>query len=149
MNPTSGGTPRPCSIRACGPGELGQVLELWAKAALGPGATDDAEALRALLAFDPDALLVAEAEGRLVGALIVAWDGWRANMYRLCVHPGHRRRGVARRLIRGGEESARGRGARRISALVLRDDQLARAAWEAADYRPHEGMGRFVKNIAP
>jgi hypothetical protein len=59
------------------------VLELWARAAVAPGATDDPEALRALLAFDPDALLVAEAD-RLVGALIVAWDGWRANMYRLC-----------------------------------------------------------------
>jgi ribosomal protein S18 acetylase RimI-like enzyme len=63
------------------------VLELWTRAAVGPGATDDAEALRALLSSDPEALLVAEAEGRLVGALIIAWDGWRANMYRLSVPP--------------------------------------------------------------
>jgi ribosomal protein S18 acetylase RimI-like enzyme len=148
MNPARANARRAPRIRASRPEELAQVLELWARAAVAPGATDDPEALRALLAFDPDALLVAEAD-RLVGALIVAWDGWRANMYRLCVHPDHRRRGIARQLIRAGEESARRRGARRISALVLRDDELARAAWEAAGYRPHERMGRFVKKVAP
>ena len=115
MNPSSGSARPPPSIRACGPEELGKVLELWTRAALGPGATVDAEALRALLSSDPEALLVAEAEGWLVGGLIVGWDGWRANMYRLAVHPDHRRRGIARQLIRAAEESARARGARRIS----------------------------------
>jgi ribosomal protein S18 acetylase RimI-like enzyme len=149
MNPDSGNARRPPRIRGSRREELGQVLELWMRAAVGPGATDDAAALRALLAFDPDALIVAEADGRLLGALIVAWDGWRANMYRLCVHPDHRRCGIARQLIRGGEESARAKGARRISALVLGDDRVAQAAWEAAGYRPHERMGRFVKKVVP
>jgi ribosomal protein S18 acetylase RimI-like enzyme len=56
-----------------------------------------------LLAADPGALLVAEADGRIVGALIAASDGWRASMYRLAVDRKYRRRGIAQRLIACGE----------------------------------------------
>ena len=55
-----------------------------------------------LVERDLDSLLLAEAGGRIVGSLIVAWDGWRGSFYRLAVHPDWRRRGVATALIRAG-----------------------------------------------
>jgi predicted MFS family arabinose efflux permease len=38
-----------------------------------------------LLNADPEALLVAEVDGVVVGSLIAAWDGWRGSFYRLAV----------------------------------------------------------------
>jgi hypothetical protein len=46
------------------------VLRLWRDAETAPSATDDPEGLYVLLAADPGALLVAESEGLIVGALI-------------------------------------------------------------------------------
>jgi hypothetical protein len=41
---------------------------------------DTPGAVRRLLAADPGALLLAEVEGRLVGALIASSDGWRGSV---------------------------------------------------------------------
>jgi len=74
-----------------------------------------------------DALLVAELDGRVVGALVAAWDGWRGDMYRLAMLPEHRRAGIGRSLVEAGHERLRGKGARRISGLVADDEVEAGA----------------------
>ena len=134
-------------VRACRPSEIANVLELWRKSRDGVGRTDDPPSLRRLRERDQGALLVAELDDRIVGSLIAAWDGWRGNMYRLTVHPGYRRRGVARRLIAKGEERLRAAGAKRISALVWTADEAAVSAWLSAGYEQDEGTGRFVKTV--
>lgn len=98
-------------------------------------------------AGSPAALLVAEREGEVVGALIAAWDGWRGNMYRLAVRDEHRRRGIGLALTRAGEDYLRERGARRVTALVAFDDDEAGAFWEAAGYPADREIGRRVRNI--
>ena len=96
-------------------------------------------------------LLVAEADGRLVGSVIGGWDGWRGNIYRLAVLPAYRRRGIARALVARGRTAAlHGMGARRISALVESDHPWATDFWdslEASGYRHDERMRRYVKTL--
>ena len=82
-----------------------------------------------------------------MGALIAGWDGWRGNMYRLAVHPDHRRRGVGRRLLDAGEEHLRGLGARRVTALVAHGDEVAGAFWDSAGYPVDPVIGRRVRNL--
>ncbi|MGH2902746.1 MAG: GNAT family N-acetyltransferase [Solirubrobacteraceae bacterium] len=92
-------------------------------------------------------LLVADADGVVVGALIAAWDGWRGNMYRLAVHSEHRRRGIGLALVRAGEEHLRRQGARRITALVAYEDEVAATFWESAGYPRDREIGRRVRNL--
>ena len=100
-----------------------------------------------MLERDPESLLVAEIAGRVVGALIAAWDGWRGNMYRLVVTGEHRRQGIGLALVREGEERLHARGARRVTALVAREDERARGLWRAAGYEDDEIIGRLVHNL--
>ena len=124
------------------------VLELWAQTrsehATTPDRSDDVERL---VAESPAALLVAEREGEIVGALIAVWDGWRGNMYRLAVRDGHRRQGIGIALIRAGEEYLRDRGAHRVTALVAFEDGEAGAFWESAGYPQDHEIGRRVRNL--
>jgi ribosomal protein S18 acetylase RimI-like enzyme len=92
------------------------------------------------------ALLVAVADGEIVGSLIAAFDGWRGNMYRLAVHSAHRRRGIARALVQAGEQELRARGAERVTALV--DGEAARDLWSDAGYVHDAAMQRYVKDLA-
>ena len=108
---------------------------------------DSLERVARLVADDPEALLVAEHDGAVVGSVIGAWDGWRGNFYRLAVLPEHRRRGIGRRLVEAAEERLRGRGAPRITALVAFDDADATAFWEAAGYARDPVMGRMVRTL--
>ena len=123
------------------------MLELWQRSRDWTAKTDERAGLAALIGREREALLVAERDGRLVGTLIAAWDGWRGNMYRLTVDRAWRRRGIAGRLIAAGEERLRALGARRISALVWREDGPAVLTWLSAGYEADEGTGRFVKTI--
>ena len=136
------------TVRPAVQADLAEVLALWSRArSTGASTPDDETILRGLLERDPGALLVAERDGELVGTLIAGWDGWRGNMYRLAVAPELRRQGIASRLIGEGERRLRAAGARRVTALVWRDDDQAAGVWAATGYGDDAGVARFVRNL--
>ena len=101
-----------------------------------------------LVERDADSLLLAEAGGRIVGSLIVAWDGWRGSFYRLAVHPDWRRRGIATALIRAGEDRLRALGAVRLTAIVASEEHAAMTLWQAAGYERQVDVSRFVRVLS-
>jgi ribosomal protein S18 acetylase RimI-like enzyme len=136
------------TIRACRIEDIPDVLALWAASRSAAATTPDTPgAVQRLITADPGALLVAELDGRIVGTVVAASDGWRGSMYRLAVDARHRRLGIARRLVASGEARLRERGVPRITALVASDDRVAVAAWEAAGYGRDCGISRFVKSL--
>jgi ribosomal protein S18 acetylase RimI-like enzyme len=137
-------------IRHCQQSELPAVLELWGQARSEHASTPDRpEDVKGLVDDSPAALLVAEQDKEIVGALIAAWDGWRGNMYRLAVREGHRRDGIGLALTRAGEDYLRQCGVRRVTALVAFDDEVAGGFWEAAGYPQDREIGRRVRNLEP
>ena len=135
-------------VRPCRPDEVAEVLALWDRCRSSHAVTPDSfERVAQLVADDPEALLLAELDGELVGTVIGAWDGWRGNFYRLAVRPEHRRRGIARRLVDAAEARLLAKGAPRITALVAFDDGVAGGFWEAAGYARDPVMGRMVRTL--
>jgi ribosomal protein S18 acetylase RimI-like enzyme len=133
--------------RSAGEEDVAAVLDLWATAGSLPSVTDSSDGLARLLAADPQALMVAELRGVLVGSLIAAWDGWRGSFYRLAVLPEHRRKGLAMMLLRAGERRLRERGAVRLTAIVADDEPDAIAFWQATDYERQKHRARFVHHF--
>jgi ribosomal protein S18 acetylase RimI-like enzyme len=108
---------------------------------------DSAGAVLALIAHPGAVLLLALEDEALVGTLVVGWDGWRGNMYRLAVRSGYRRRGLALQLVEAGHAHLRSIGAGRVTALVGHDEEAAGALWRAAGYSLDGHIGRFVRNL--
>lgn len=133
------------TVRHAGVRDIGAVLQLWETAGAEPTVTDDSDALRTLLEFDPQSILVALEGERLIATLIIAWDGWRGSFYRLAVVPDQRRRGVARRLVAEGEAQLRRGGARRLSVFAVAGDPRAIPFWEAVGYVAQPDRQRLVK----
>ncbi|MBS1679660.1 MAG: GNAT family N-acetyltransferase [Actinobacteria bacterium] len=127
--------------------DVDAVLALWRRAEASPSSTESAADVLGLLERDPDALILAEAGGEIVGSLIVGWDGWRATFYRLAVDPGHRRRGLAGTLVREGEKRLAALGARRLNAIAESHKPAAMAFWASAGYELQTSRSRFVKNL--
>ncbi len=124
------------------------MLGLWQRARSEQASVADRlEDVERLTGDSPAALLVAERDGEIVGALIAAWDGWRGNMYRLAVGEDNRRQGIGLALVRAGEDHLRGCGARRVTALVAFGDETASSFWERAGYPLDQKIGRRVRNV--
>ncbi len=136
------------ALRTARPEDVEALLDFWRRAEASPSSTEAAEDVRGLMERDPEALIVAESEGEIVGTLIAGWDGWRATFYRLAVEPAHRRHGLATILVRAGEERFRALGAKRLNAIVESHKPGAMSFWAAAGYELQTSRSRFVKNLS-
>jgi ribosomal protein S18 acetylase RimI-like enzyme len=134
-------------LRSARSEEAATIVDLWRAAGAAPGTTDDAGSVRRLLDTSPDALVVADDGGRLVGTVIAGWDGWRGAIYRLAVLPDHRRRGLGRAMVAEAVRRLRGAGAARLAAIVIDDDDQAMAFWTAIGWHRQESRARFVRDL--
>ncbi|MFJ2027314.1 GNAT family N-acetyltransferase [Streptomyces sp. NPDC087897] len=136
------------TVRSATTADLDQILAFWKVAAEGVSISDDRGGIARLVERDPEALILAERDGELVGTVIAGFDGWRCHLYRLAVHPGRRREGVAGALLAAAEERFTALGGRRADAMVLDRNALAHHAWRAAGYGPEPQWSRWVKPLA-
>jgi ribosomal protein S18 acetylase RimI-like enzyme len=135
-------------IRTAGAEEAETVLRFWKEAAEGTSITDDVAGVRGLIERDPEALILAESQGRVVGSVIAGYDGWRCSLYRLAVLPSHRRQGVSTALLQAAERRFLAVGGRRGDAMVLEVNERAQRAWASAGYQREDHWRRWVKRFA-
>lgn len=88
----------------------------------------------------PDEVLVAEADGAVVGwvrpvvATRLASNAHVFEIRGVAVDPEHQGRGIGRRLVQAAEGEARRRGARKMSLRVLAMNIVARRLYESCGY---------------
>ena len=109
-------------IRRLGLDDYDALLALWTRAGLHsirPQGRDSRTAIARQLASGVEMLLGLEAEGRLVGAVMVTHDSRKGWINRLAVDPDYRRRGYGKRLVKAGERELQEQGISIIAALVV------------------------------
>jgi ribosomal protein S18 acetylase RimI-like enzyme len=127
--------------------DIGALIAFWRFAGENDSRPADSEpAVRRLLERDRDSLFIAEIDTVLIGTVIAGWDGWRAHLYRLAVHPDHRRHGIGRRLLEHAESRLVALGASRFDAMVLEGNDLGAAAWQSKGYAPQPEWRRWVRS---
>jgi ribosomal protein S18 acetylase RimI-like enzyme len=133
-------------MRRCRREECEAVLDFWRRAEALESVTDSLDVLEALAA-DGQGFLVAVRSGRIVGTILVGYDGWRGHVYRLAVAPEERRRGLGARLTAEAEQVLRDLGARRVAVTVAGDDQRAAPFWESMTAEGWERDARAIRFV--
>ena len=133
---------RPCRVK-----DVTEVIGFWNEFGAAHSLKDEPAAVRRRLKRDRRLFLLAWDGGRLVGTIMAGWDGWRASMARLAVDLQYRRIGLARSLVERVEWELRSLGARRIGAIVLKNNRGGRAFWSNVGYELDREDVRYVKDL--
>jgi N-acetylglutamate synthase len=122
--------PAKVHLRAFRLADYPAVLALWRRSeGLGLNESDSREAISAYLRRNPRLSLVAERNGRLVGALLGGHDGRRGYLHHLAVARRQRRLGVGRRLVEECLARLARLGIPRVNIFVYADNAAGRRFW--------------------
>ena len=75
------------------------LIELWRKCNLVVPQNDPTEDIQKKLEFQPDLFLIALLDSKLIGSVIVGYEGHRGWLNYLAVHPDYRNRGYGKKLV--------------------------------------------------
>lgn len=120
-------------IRDFEPDDADQVVEiLKLNNQYGFPAVDGPEAMKRVKVCSAAIFLVCEMDGKVVGVVRGNYDGSRAIIHQLSVHPQYQRQGVGTALVKGIVKSFQERGAPTASATVT-DESLG--FWQKMGFR--------------
>lgn len=128
-------------VRAFRTADAGEVLEIWNTVlpASSPWNEPTTELCRKLSRND-HLVLVAEFDGKVVGALIAGYDGIRGWIYRLAIAPAFQRRGFGSAMLQSAEEKLRRIGCPKINLQVRADNVAVTGFYQQNGYRTEDRM---------
>ncbi len=98
------------------------------------------------LARDGDNLLVLEEDNRLIGSVMVGYEGHRGWVNYLAVHPDHRRQGLGRLLMDEAERRLRDLRCAKVNLQVRASNETAREFYRQIGYTVDEAVS-FGKRL--
>lgn len=129
------------NIRPFRDGEEGALIALWQESKLATPQNDSKKDIERKLKVDPDLLLVAVQEKRIVGSVMGGYDGHRGWINYLAVSPDRRRQGIASKLMQSVEAALLLKGCPKINLQVRNANADALAFYSARGYLEDQVVG--------
>lgn len=74
---------------------------------------------------DPDSIIIAEYNKKIVGTVFVIYDPWNSCIYHLGVHPDYRNKGIGNKLMDEAEKRLKAKGIEKITLFVDEENHKA------------------------
>ena len=130
-----------------------EIYALWnateqSRRALNP-VDDSYEGIDRYIKRNPNTCFAAVSDEKIIGVILTGHDGRRAIIHHLCVHPDHRRKGIADMLVKAAEDALQKEGINKIFGLVFKDNDIANAFWESEGYSLRNNLNYRNKSLNP
>ena len=135
-------------IRAFQPEDGDAVVALWERCGLTRPWNDPRKDIARKLAVQAELFLVGILEGGLVASIMAGYEGHRGWVNYLAVAPGHRRKGLARRLMEEVERRLLERGCPKLNVQVRSSNAEAMAFYRRLGYAADEAVA-LGKRLIP
>ena len=138
-------------IRSYRPGDREAVVSLWSICELTRPWNDPNRDIDRKLARDAENLLVLEDDGRLIGSVMVGYEGHRGWVNYLAVHPDRRRQGFGRLLMEEAERRLRDLGCPKVNLQVRTSNVSAGEFYRQIGYALDDALsfGKRLEHDAP
>ena len=132
-------------IRAMQNTDYEQVYKLWKKIkGFAIRSIDDSEeGVKRFLARNPGISVVAEENGRIVGAIICGHDGRRGCLYHVCVDPDWRLRGIGKEMVVFCMNALHNEGINKVSLIAFTQNDIGNAFWKEIGWTKREDLNYY------
>ncbi len=134
-------------IRNLRPEDYKDIIRIWTECGLHVKlkGRDSKAHILAEIETNPDYLIGACVDDKLIGVVVGSYDGRRGCVNRLAVVKDYRKHGVAQELISVCEERLKASGALVIYALIEVENIPSQTLFKKMKYRHHDGLMFFSK----
>ena len=123
------------------------IVDLWRKCNLTVPQNDPVEDIHRKLVFQPDLFFVALFDGKVIGSIMVGYEGHRGWMNYLAVLPEHQRRGYGRKLVEKAVDELKRLGCLKVNLQVRRSNVSVVEFYKHLGFKDDDvvGLGKRLK----
>lgn len=104
---------------------------------------DSREGVERFLRRNPGISVVAEEEGKIVGAILCGHDGRRGCMYHVCVDPDYRLKGIGKSMVVFAMEALRREKINKVSLIAFTKNDIGNAFWREIGWTKREDLNYY------
>lgn len=125
--------------------DYNQVKELWNSIkGFGIRSMDDSrEGVARFLKRNPTTSVVAEEDGKVVGAILCGHDGRRGCLYHVCVHKDYRMRGIGKSMVAFAMEALKKEEINKVSLIAFTKNDIGNAFWKEIAWTKREDLNYY------
>lgn len=122
-----------------------QVYKLWSKIkGFGIRSIDDSrEGIERFLKRNPTTSVVAEEDGKIVGAILCGHDGRRGCFYHVCVDEEYRMRGIGKSMVVFAMEALKEEKINKVSLIAFTKNDIGNAFWKEIGWTKREDLNYY------
>lgn len=104
---------------------------------------DSQEGVERFLKRNPGISVVAEEDGRIVGAILCGHDGRRGCLYHVCVDPDYRLKGIGKSMVVFVMEALRKEKINKVSLIAFTKNDIGNAFWKEIGWTKREDLNYY------
>ena len=122
-----------------------QIYSLWSKIkGFGIRSIDDSrEGIERFLKRNPTTSVVAEEDGKIVGAILCGHDGRRGCFYHVCVDEEYRMRGIGKSMVVFAMEALKEEKINKVSLIAFTKNDIGNAFWKEIGWTKREDLNYY------
>ena len=132
-------------IRAMTLNDYEEVHDLWMKIkGFAIRSIDDSkEGVERFLNRNPGISVVAEEDGKIIGAILCGHDGRRGCMYHVCVDPDYRLKGIGKSMVVFAMEALKKEKINKVSLIAFTKNDIGNAFWKEIGWTKREDLNYY------
>lgn len=104
---------------------------------------DSREGVERFLKRNPTTSVVAEQNGRVVGAILCGHDGRRGCFYHVCVARDYRKHGIGHRMARFAMRALQAEGINKVSLIAFKSNEVGNAFWRSVGWTERQDLNYY------
>ena len=104
---------------------------------------DSREGIERFLKWNPGLSVVAEEDGKIVGAILCGSDGRRGCLYHVCVHRDFRRQGIGKSMVVWCMEKLKELQINKVSLIAFTQNDVGNAFWKEIGWTKREDLNYY------